>query len=102
MQIMSNHTPGLWSISNDAVPDGIVQNTIYSESTGSRIATVFQTEDNSLLIAAAPLLLACLVQCMDELAYYALDDMKVWDTATQDVFQECREAVAAAGGSFDA
>jgi hypothetical protein len=39
---------------------------------------------------------------MDELAYYALDDKKEWDTATQDVFQECREAVAAAGGSFDA
>jgi len=102
MQIMSNHTPGTWSISNDAVPDGIVQKTIYSESTGSRIATVFQTKGNSLLIAAAPLLLENLISCMHELIYYAPDDMKVWDTATQDVFQECREAVAAAGGSFDA
>lgn len=66
---MSNHTPGLWSISNDAVPDGIVQKTIYSETTGSRIATVFQTEDNSLLIAAAPLLLANLIACMHEFVY---------------------------------
>lgn len=96
---MSNHTPGPWAVSNDAVPDGIVQDTIYSESTGSRIATVFQDENNSLLIASAPLLLACLIGCMDELAYLAPDNREKWDTSTREVFQECREAVQSAGGT---
>jgi hypothetical protein len=54
------HTPGPWTTSRDAVPEGIVQITVYAEQDGERVATVFQSEANAPLIAAAPDLLdAC-------------------------------------------
>lgn len=56
----AQHTPGEWAISRDAVPPGHVQITIYDESTGNRIATVFDRMANAYLIAAAPDLLATL------------------------------------------
>jgi len=49
-----NETAVSWERSNDAVPEGIVQITIYDEGTGDRVATVFQTEANANLIIAAP------------------------------------------------
>lgn len=52
------HTPGPWYTSKDAVPEWHVQVTVSSEETGERVATVFQTEANAQLIAAAPDLLA--------------------------------------------
>lgn len=47
-------TPGPWETSRDAVPEGHVQITVYAESSGERVATVFQAEANARLIAAAP------------------------------------------------
>ncbi len=52
------HTPGPWATSRDAVPEGHVQITVYAESTGQRVATVFDRKANAPLIAAAPDLLA--------------------------------------------
>lgn len=54
------HTPGQWETSRDAVPDYHTQITVYAQSDGERIATVFRTEDNASLIAAAPDLLEAL------------------------------------------
>lgn len=67
---MPKHTPGPWVASKDAVPKDYIQTTIYAETTGQRVATVFQSEDNVHLIAAAPKLLeACkqLVRRVQEL-----------------------------------
>ena len=61
---MTQHTPGPWTTSRDAVPSHHTQITVYAESSGERVATVFQTEANARLIAAAPELL--------EAASYAL------------------------------
>ena len=55
-----NETAVSWQRSNDAVPEGYVQVTIYDEATGDRVATAFQTEDNANLITAAPDLLEAL------------------------------------------
>lgn len=71
MQENEKHTPGSWETSRDAVPDGHVQVTVYSEESGERVATVFQTEANARLIAAAPDLLEAarqLVKMLDESA----------------------------------
>lgn len=54
---MSEHTPGPWEATNDAVPDGFTQVTVYAETDGERVATVFRTEANARLITAAPDLL---------------------------------------------
>lgn len=48
------HSPGPWLVSKDAVPDWHVQLTIYSATTGERIATVFCKKENAKLIAAVP------------------------------------------------
>jgi hypothetical protein len=45
-----------WSSSPDAVPEGHVQVTVYDESTGERVATVFGSQANVDLVAAAPAL----------------------------------------------
>lgn len=60
---MNKHTPGPWQTSRDAVPAGHVQVTVYEEATGQRVATAFEREENARLIAAAPDLLAALVEC---------------------------------------
>ena len=67
---MSKHTPGPWETSRDAVQEGHVQITVYSESDGERVATVFQCEANARLIAAAPDLLAALERSLNWLASY--------------------------------
>ena len=54
---MSKHTQGPWETSSDGVPDWHTQISVYAESSGERVATVFQTEANARLIAAAPDLL---------------------------------------------
>jgi len=54
--VNAKHTPGPWETSKDAVPEGHIQITVY-EPTGRRVATVFETEANARLIAAAPDLL---------------------------------------------
>ena len=54
---MNKHTPGPWEASRDAVPDYHTQFTVYAESSGERVATVFLTEANVTLIKAAPDLL---------------------------------------------
>lgn len=64
------HTPGPWTTSRDAVPDGYTQITIYSEPTGDRVATVFETPANARLIAAAPDLLEALKQVTEQLHTY--------------------------------
>lgn len=46
-----------WNTSKDAVPAGHVQITVYDESTGKRVATVFESEAHARLIKAAPQLL---------------------------------------------
>jgi len=58
------HTPGPWETSRDAVPVDHVQTTVYAESDGERVATVFRTEANAYLIAAAPELLDALLGLM--------------------------------------
>lgn len=60
----TQHTPGPWCISRDAVPEGHVQITVYAERDGERVATVFRTEANAPLIAAAPDLLEALEAVM--------------------------------------
>jgi len=62
---MSEHTPGPWETSKDAVPVGITQITVYEESSGQRVATAFQNEANARLIAAAPELLEVLRMICD-------------------------------------
>lgn len=57
---MSNKYNAPWNTSKDAVPAGHVQITVYEESTGKRVATVFQSEAAAKLIAAAPALLESL------------------------------------------
>lgn len=59
------HTPGPWEMSNDAVPSGHVQVTVYAESTGERVATAFGRVPNARLIAAAPDLLVTLQNIAD-------------------------------------
>lgn len=54
------HTSGPWELSPDAVPKGHTQITVYAESNGERVATVFREEANARLISAAPELLATL------------------------------------------
>ncbi len=56
---MSEHTPGPWTTSPDAVPDHHTQITVYAGN-GDRVATVFQTPANASLIAAAPDMLEAL------------------------------------------
>ena len=46
-----------WSTSKDAVPDHVVQVTVYDEESGERVATVFKA-DAVPVVAAAPDLLA--------------------------------------------
>jgi hypothetical protein len=48
--------PTPWETSRDAVPPGHTQITIYTESTGKRVATVFD-EEAAALIVKAPLLI---------------------------------------------
>lgn len=55
-----------WGSSRDAVPAGIVQTTIYS-NTGERVATVFGSEGNVNLIKAAP----AMAKALDDLATMA-------------------------------
>ncbi len=57
---MDQHTPGPWECSNDATPEHHTQITVYAETDGERVATVFRTEANARLIAAAPDLLSAL------------------------------------------
>lgn len=56
---MRNHTQGEWVTSPDAVPPWHVQITVYAETggRGTRVATVFENQDNADLVAAAPALL---------------------------------------------
>lgn len=50
----SKFTPGPWEISRDGVPEGHVQLTVYAESDGYRVATVFRENANAHLISSAP------------------------------------------------
>ena len=61
-------TPGPWAASRDAVPDGYVQTTVYAESDGERVATVFRAEDNARLIALAPRMEQALRAITDHIA----------------------------------
>ena len=56
-----------WATSRDAVPPGHTQITVYDESSGERVATVF-SEDAVGPIAAAPDLLAALTMAVDQMA----------------------------------
>lgn len=66
----SKHTAGPWAVSRDAVPEGHVQNTIYAEGSGERVATAFLVEENAHLIAAAPDLLAALEYFTDQVEQF--------------------------------
>ncbi len=74
---MTQHTPGPWELSRDAVPDWHTQITVYTEATGTRVATVFEREANAHLIAAAPELLAACEAALDrdDVADCELGDM---------------------------
>ena len=50
----TQHTPGPWATSRDAVPEWHTQITVYEEATGKRVATVFETPANARLIKVAP------------------------------------------------
>ena len=52
--------PNKWTFARDAVPEGIVQYTVYEEGTGTTVATVFSDPSNAPLISAAPDILAAL------------------------------------------
>jgi hypothetical protein len=62
-----------WSTSRDAVPDGYVQVTVYEESTGDRVATVFDAQALAI-IEAAPALLACAMEALRTLDAHGLGD----------------------------
>lgn len=53
-----------WAAKSDAVPEYVTQVTVYAESTGDRIATVFEREAVPL-VAAAPDLYAALREMVD-------------------------------------
>ena len=80
-----------WETSRDAVPEGYVQTTVYEVGSGERVATVFGTEANVNLIAAAPALLAALEMMLENAEIDALNE---------DVpgIEQARAAVAAARG----
>ena len=59
------HTPGPWEASPDAVPNGYVQVTIYGAD-DRRVATVFESEANVSLIAAAPAMIVALEAALTE------------------------------------
>jgi hypothetical protein len=68
MKITLPQTTGTpWAASRDGVPEWHVQNTIYSEETGKRVATVFETGATQA-IAALPDLLAALADCLQSLS----------------------------------
>ncbi len=90
----TEHTPGPWVASFDAVPDWHTQATIIEESTGERVSIAFGSEANVRLIAAAPELFAALQRVADELRYVAGDNRADWDTAT-------REAVILADNAIE-
>ena len=71
MKTETQHTPGPWETSRDAVPAGHVQITVYEFVSGDRVATVFQNEANARLIAAAPDLLAALEAMLAAYAFNA-------------------------------
>jgi hypothetical protein len=52
--------PGSLALSKDAVPHAVVQTTVYRESDGCRVATVFEDERYADLFLAAPDMLAAL------------------------------------------
>jgi len=53
------HTPGPWAMSDDGVPEAFrPQITVYAESDGRRVATVFDRRAAELMIAAPELLSA--------------------------------------------
>lgn len=56
-KLIDRISQGDWSTSRDAVPEGHIQITVYTESDGLRVATVFRDEANAELIAMAPKLL---------------------------------------------
>lgn len=60
-------TPGPWAVSRDAVPKGHEQFTVYAEEGGERVATAFVDEANARLIAASPMLLELIKECVDGL-----------------------------------
>lgn len=52
-------TPGAWAMSRDATPEWQTQITVYAETGGQRIATVFSKAD-AVLVSVAPELLKAL------------------------------------------
>ena len=56
-----------WAQSKDAVPDYVVQITIYDEATGDRVATAFQSQHNANMITATPALYAASKKALEHL-----------------------------------
>lgn len=93
-------TPPPWYKSRDAVPDWHVQITVYAESDGQRVATVFQSEANADLFVAAPdLLAACEAALAAMEAQFADDPVAAlqmeWDA---EPMPQLRTAIAKAKG----
>lgn len=63
-----------WTSSRDGVPEWHVQHTVYEESTGDRVAIVFQSESNVALVTAAPALLAYGLEALRVLESSGLGD----------------------------
>lgn len=61
----TQHTPGPWSSSGTAGHETHGQSVVYSESSGTDIAIIYDGKSNAHLIAAAPDLLAALDDITD-------------------------------------
>lgn len=90
---MSQHTPGPWETSRDAVPAHHVQITVYAEADGQRVATVFREEANARLVAAAPDLLAACESALS-LAQIDADDGELALAALEVLRPVLRNAIA--------
>ena len=90
---MSNQTP-TWATSRDAVPEGWTQITVYEESSGERVATVFN-EAAACLIEAAPELLEALKQTVSSLEYWFKRNGDP-EGANSQMMQNARAAIAKA------
>lgn len=88
----TSHSPGPWETSPDAVPDGHTQVTVYAERDGERVATVFRTEGNARLIAAAPDLLAAAQEALRVLVNADLPWTPDEESAVEGLHQALRSA----------
>lgn len=97
---MTNHTPGPWRTSRDAVPEDHVQITVYAESDGDRVATVFRTKENATLIAMAPEMAEMLITVLPYVEM-AAHDPSYKPGAVREIVRQLRSVInEATGGAW--